>query len=67
MMVTCPHMDNSINTSYIYNICALSCNVVINYVEKFMTIYFYDNSYIVIENCHKYDARVCYDDFNDEG
>jgi hypothetical protein len=36
------------------------------YVEKVMMIYSYDNSYIVIENCHKYDARVYYDGSNDE-
>jgi hypothetical protein len=28
------------------------------YVVKVMTIYSYDYSYIVIENCHKHDARV---------
>jgi hypothetical protein len=32
-----------------------------------MTIYFNDNSYIVIENSHKYDIIVCYDNFNDGG
>jgi hypothetical protein len=32
-----------------------------------MTIYSYDNCYIVIENCHKHDARVCFDKFNDGG
>jgi hypothetical protein len=32
-----------------------------------MTIYFYDYSYIDIENYHKHDARVYYDDFNDGG
>ena len=36
-------------------------------VDKDMTIYSYDYSYIVIENCHKHDARVWYDNFNDEG
>jgi hypothetical protein len=35
------------------------------YVEKVMAIYSYDDSYIVIENCHKHDARVYYDSFND--
>jgi hypothetical protein len=33
--------------------------------KKFMMIYFYHDSYIVIENCHKHDDIVCYDDFND--
>jgi hypothetical protein len=32
-----------------------------------MTVYSYDESYLVIENCHKHDARVCYDSFNDGG
>jgi hypothetical protein len=35
------------------------------YLDKVMMICFYDDSYIVIENCHKHDARVCYDSFND--
>jgi hypothetical protein len=30
-----------------------------------MTIYFYDDFYIVKENCHKHDARAYYDDFDD--
>ena len=25
----------------------------------------YDDSYIIIKNCHKHDARVYYDNFND--
>jgi hypothetical protein len=37
------------------------------YVEKVMTIYSYNDSYIVIENCHKHDGRPCCDDFNDGG
>jgi hypothetical protein len=32
-----------------------------------MTIYSYDYSYIVIENCHKLDVRIYYDDYNDGG
>ena len=36
------------------------------YVKKFMTIYSYVDSYIIIKNCHKHDARVYYDNFNDE-
>jgi hypothetical protein len=36
-------------------------------VEKFMTIYSYDDFYFLTENCHKHDARVWYDNFNDEG
>jgi hypothetical protein len=35
-----------------------------DYVEKVMTIYSYDDPYIVINICHKHDARVYYDDFN---
>jgi hypothetical protein len=30
-----------------------------------MTICSYNDSYIVIENCHKHDANVCYDNFNE--
>jgi hypothetical protein len=37
------------------------------YVKKVVTIYSYDDSYIVIKNCHKHNARVYYDGFNDEG
>jgi hypothetical protein len=37
------------------------------YVEKVMMTYSYDNSYIVIENCHEHDVRVSYDDFSDGG
>jgi hypothetical protein len=37
------------------------------YVKKIITIYSYDDSYIIIENCHKNNARVCYDGFNDRG
>jgi hypothetical protein len=36
-------------------------------VDKDMTIYSYDYFYIVIENCHKQYARVCYNGFNDGG
>ena len=35
------------------------------YLEKVMMMCFYDDSYIVIENCNKHDARVRYDSFND--
>jgi hypothetical protein len=34
---------------------------------KVMMIYSYDNSYIVIGNCHKHDTIICYGDFNDRG
>jgi hypothetical protein len=37
------------------------------YDEKVMTMYSCDDSYIVIEICHKHDARVSYDVFNDVG
>jgi hypothetical protein len=37
------------------------------YVEKFITNYSYDDSYIIIENRHKHDARICHDGFNDRG
>jgi hypothetical protein len=36
-------------------------------VENVMTIYSYDYSNIVIENCHKHDAILYYDGFNDGG
>jgi hypothetical protein len=35
------------------------------YIEEVMTIYSYDNFYIVTENCHKHDGRAYYDSFND--
>jgi hypothetical protein len=37
------------------------------YVEKVMMNYSNVDSYIVMENCHKHDCRVCYDGFNDRG
>jgi hypothetical protein len=30
-----------------------------------MTTCSYNDSYFAIENCHKHDVWVCYDDFND--
>jgi hypothetical protein len=36
------------------------------FVEKITTIYSYEDSYIVIKNCHKYDVNIYYDGFNDE-
>jgi hypothetical protein len=32
-----------------------------------MTIYSYDDFYIIIGTCHKHDARVRNDNFNDRG
>jgi hypothetical protein len=37
------------------------------YVEKAMTNYSYDESCIVIENCHKHYATIYYDGINDGG
>jgi hypothetical protein len=43
------------------------CMSQLYYVKKVMINYSYDDSYIIMENCHKHDGRICYDGFNDRG
>ena len=61
-------MDNNVVKNYIIYISHI--RIVMQYrhnyyVQKVMTIYSYDNYCIVIKNCHKHDAKLYYDGFND--